>query len=260
MINKKYKKVLFFIMLIFLFLGIVNATDVDSNETLVKEHDSSMTNDEIFLIEDTYSHKTDDEKLDETDDTQNINEKQALIEVDEISETQYYDPVSISGNLKDSNGNSLSNSSLNININGKDYQTNTNINGLFKYNTKATVIGKNNVSVTFTGDSYNTKTSTKVNYNVIAKDTKVITWIVFIIFFIIAINLYYTSPQFANDDKILLFLSSIVFGLVFAVPTFVIGWLISLELSIDNSWLRRTLLKASQVGALIKRSRTLIIR
>lgn len=174
MINKKYKKVLFFIMLIFLFLGIVNATDVDSNETLVKEHDSSMTNDEIFLIEDTYSHKTDDEKLDITDDTQNINEKQALIEVDEISETQYYDPVSISGNLKDSNGNSLSNSSLNININGKDYQTNTNINGLFKYNTKATVIGKNNVSVTFTGDSYNTKTSTKVNYNVIAKDTKVI--------------------------------------------------------------------------------------
>lgn len=57
--------------------------------------------------------------------------------------------------------------------------------------------------------------------------TKVITWIVFIIFFIIAINLYYTSPQFANDDKILLLLSSIVFGLVFAVPTFVIGWLIS---------------------------------
>ena len=52
-------------MLIFLFLGIVNATDVDSNETLVKEHDSSITNDEIFLIEDTYSHKTDDEKLDE---------------------------------------------------------------------------------------------------------------------------------------------------------------------------------------------------
>lgn len=57
--------------------------------------------------------------------------------------------------------------------------------------------------------------------------TKVITWIVFIIFFIIAINLYYTSPQFTKDDKILLFLSSIVFGLVFAVPTFVIGWLIS---------------------------------
>ena len=56
--------------------------------------------------------------------------------------------------------------------------------------------------------------------------TKVITWIVFIIFFIIAINLYYTSPQFANDDKILLLLSSIVFGLVFAVPTFVIGVLV----------------------------------
>ena len=40
----------------------------------------------------------------------------------------------------------------------------------------------------------------------------------------------------------------------------VIGWCISLELSIESSWFLKTLLKASQVGALTSKSRILMIK
>ena len=57
--------------------------------------------------------------------------------------------------------------------------------------------------------------------------TKIITCIVFIIFFIFAINLYLTDSQFVNVDKFIIFFSAIVVGLFFAVPVYIIGWLIT---------------------------------
>ena len=56
--------------------------------------------------------------------------------------------------------------------------------------------------------------------------TKIITCMVFIIFFLLAIILYFNDPQYANDNKLLLFTASFVFGLLFAVPTYIVGWLI----------------------------------
>ncbi|MBE6486674.1 MAG: hypothetical protein E7Z85_07545 [Methanosphaera stadtmanae] len=61
--------------------------------------------------------------------------------------------------------------------------------------------------------------------------TKVITSLVFIIFFLFAVNLYFNSPEFVNEDKMSLFVASIIFGLFFAVPAYIIGWLISKFLS-----------------------------
>ena len=55
--------------------------------------------------------------------------------------------------------------------------------------------------------------------------TKVITCIVFIVFFILAM-IVYTDQAFKDTNIIILLLSAIVFGLIFAVPTFIVGWLI----------------------------------
>lgn len=65
--------------------------------------------------------------------------------------------------------------------------------------------------------------------------TKVITCIVFVIFFLIAINLYFNDPQYVNDNKLSLFVASIVFALFFALPTYIVGWLITKLLYRNNN-------------------------
>ena len=70
------------------------------------------------------------------------------------------------------------------------------------------------------------KTDEKTNQMRISK-TKVITDIVFLLFFIFSINTYLTTPGNENTSMIILFFSSILVGLVFAIPTFIVGWLIS---------------------------------
>lgn len=56
--------------------------------------------------------------------------------------------------------------------------------------------------------------------------TKIITTIVFIVFFLFAIYLYSTSPEYVNENKFALFIAAIVVGLFFAVPTYILGLLI----------------------------------
>lgn len=65
--------------------------------------------------------------------------------------------------------------------------------------------------------------------------TKIITSIVFVIFFVFSINMYFTTPSYGDVNIMAKLLSSIIFGLIFAVPTFIIGWLISKYLNHNNS-------------------------
>lgn len=69
------------------------------------------------------------------------------------------------------------------------------------------------------------KTDVKTGKPRISK-TKSITFIVFILFFLVGLYLYFTDPKYINDNKIALFISSIIMGLVFAAPTYIVGWLI----------------------------------
>lgn len=63
--------------------------------------------------------------------------------------------------------------------------------------------------------------------------TKVITLIVFVAFFLFAMNLYLTSPEYSDMMALSVF-AAILFGLFFAVPVFVMGWLISKFLNRNN--------------------------
>lgn len=56
--------------------------------------------------------------------------------------------------------------------------------------------------------------------------TKVISSIVFIIFFGLSLVFYLTSPDFKDTNILSLLIASIVFGLIFAVPTFIVGWIL----------------------------------
>lgn len=56
--------------------------------------------------------------------------------------------------------------------------------------------------------------------------TKLITWIIFVIFFLFAMNLYLTNGQFAQNSLSAL-LAAVIVGAIFAVPTYIIGILIS---------------------------------
>lgn len=56
--------------------------------------------------------------------------------------------------------------------------------------------------------------------------TKVITCIVFIIFFLFSITMFFTHPNYRNSNIILVLFTSVIYGLMFAVPTYIVGWLI----------------------------------
>lgn len=67
------------------------------------------------------------------------------------------------------------------------------------------------------------KTDESTNQMRISK-TKTITCIVFALFFILAMTIYLTSPQ--SNNIFILIIAAILVGLVFAFPTFIVGWLI----------------------------------
>lgn len=65
--------------------------------------------------------------------------------------------------------------------------------------------------------------------------TKIISLIVFVSFFILALYIYLTTPSTAGGNWVINILAAIIFGLMFAVPTFIIGWLIGKFLNRNKS-------------------------
>ena len=56
--------------------------------------------------------------------------------------------------------------------------------------------------------------------------TKIITWIVFVVFFLFSMSIYSTDAQFTNTNIFILIFAAIVVGLVFAIPIYIIGFII----------------------------------
>ncbi|MEE1117012.1 hypothetical protein, partial [Methanosphaera sp.] len=59
------------------------------------------------------------------------------------------------------------------NINGKNLNTNTDVNGIFNYNYRTSIIGKNNVSISFNGNNQYSSSTDNINFEVISKTTKI---------------------------------------------------------------------------------------
>ena len=65
--------------------------------------------------------------------------------------------------------------------------------------------------------------------------TKLISLIVFIAFFILSFSMYFTNPELKGFNIMVVILGSIIFASIFAIPTFVVGFLIGKFIIKDNS-------------------------
>lgn len=175
-LNKKnIKKIFLFVTLIILFIGLVSATDIESNDTTNQINEKT--------VEDTIDieTKTADNSIN-TNEEDNLVKKEydpiestieTKLNIDEIDTTEYLKNISIHGNCSDINGNSLKNVPLTLNINGKNLNTNTDVNGIFNYSYRTNIIGKNNISISFNGNNQYASSTKNTTFEVISKTTKI---------------------------------------------------------------------------------------
>lgn len=94
------------------------------------------------------------------------------ISVNKITATQYKDNITIKGTLTDKNGLMLKNIDMKINLNGKAYTTKTDTKGIYSKTIKATIPGKNNVTVTFKGNTNYKTSNASTTFTVLKQTTK----------------------------------------------------------------------------------------
>jgi len=97
----------------------------------------------------------------------------SVIKINPIGNKQYSDQVIISGRFTDDAGNSLRYTPLNLVLNGNANRVTTDANGYYNFTTKASVIGKNNVTVSYAGNARYTASKQSVQFTVTKKNTKI---------------------------------------------------------------------------------------
>ena len=104
-----------------------------------------------------------------TNTTFNVAKQDINITVNPIKNTTYNQTVTITGKISDTAGNALSNINALIKVNGKLYKARTDSTGTYKFTTPASVLGKNNVTVEYDGNSNYNSLKVATTFNVIAK-------------------------------------------------------------------------------------------
>lgn len=105
--------------------------------------------------------------------TVTVNKATPKITLTKISTKVYNDNIVITGKLTNNAGDYFVNSNVKVNYNGKTVTVKTDDEGIYKYTTKATKVGQNEVTVTYGGSTnYNSKTAT-ITFTVNKRATKV---------------------------------------------------------------------------------------
>jgi len=104
--------------------------------------------------------------------TFNVTKKASKITVNNISDVQYTDNVTITGKYTDIDGNNLRYTPIVITINGVKYSNYTNSEGVFTYTFRLNKLGENNVTVAYPGNSRYKGANDSTTFNVTKKDTK----------------------------------------------------------------------------------------
>ncbi|MBR0472857.1 MAG: hypothetical protein IJI98_09210 [Methanosphaera sp.] len=110
----------------------------------------------------------------ETKTVFNVKINPTHIKLNTISATKYKENMTISGKYLDAYNKALINTRLKININGKNYTTKTDKNGLFKRNIMAKKTGKHNITVSYNGNSYYSPAKASTTINVTPLKTRII--------------------------------------------------------------------------------------
>lgn len=152
--KENIKKMLFFLLLLSLLVGIVSATSISNNtdtHTLEKQ-----------------SHTEENTIAKESDNTSKI---KTTLTVKKIKNTEYSKNTTITGKYTDHNGKNLKNTTIQLKINNKKYTTKTDNNGTYTFNYNAKTPGKNNITISYPGNSKYMSTTIKSTFNVTSKKT-----------------------------------------------------------------------------------------
>ena len=93
------------------------------------------------------------------------------ITINNIPPTNYKNTVTITGKLTDKRGNTIKNTQLNLNINGKQYKTKTDKQGTYTYKYKTNKAGNNKITVTYNGNTNYKSSTNSTTFTVTKKKT-----------------------------------------------------------------------------------------
>ena len=116
-----------------------------------------------------------DEYLDSTiNQTLIVNRKSTEVIIDNISDCQYSDMITLSGRYVDVSNNSLRYTPLIIDINANRYVTQTDVNGNYYYKFKANKLELNTISVSYPGNMRYEGSTRNLTFNVTRKSTRIL--------------------------------------------------------------------------------------
>ena len=104
--------------------------------------------------------------------TFNVEKVDSKIILDSIDDTKMGEDVTVKGILLGVDGKVISDETVTIKVNNKEYNVTTDSDGTFSKTILSNVVGKNNVTVTFSGNGNYSSASNKTTYNVEKVATK----------------------------------------------------------------------------------------
>ena len=105
----------------------------------------------------------------EANTTFNVEKQDITIAYNPIKDTVSGEDVTITGTIKDVNGNALYNVNVLIRINNKLFKAKADNTGTFTLTTTATTLGTNNVTLSYGGNTNFNSYETNTTFNVITK-------------------------------------------------------------------------------------------
>jgi hypothetical protein len=107
-----------------------------------------------------------------TTTTFTVNKRDATLTINTLNSVKYNDKVTVTGKFTDEDGSALINSNVKIKVNNETFTVKTDSNGVYKYTFSARIMGKNNVTVSYPGNTrYNPCTTVTKSFTVNKKDS-----------------------------------------------------------------------------------------
>ena len=172
MINKNIKSMLLFITLCILLIGIVSATDVDSNTTeqthTISEKIVSDTPDTVSEVKENVinDNKEEVKKNTKTESIKTSGQIQTKISIDPIPDISVDESVFVMGTFTDINNNPLRNTHLKLDVDGDSYYAETYDDGFYLGEYIADTPGTKTVTVSWAGNTKYAPTTSKTTFHV----------------------------------------------------------------------------------------------
>ena len=174
----KATKMLLFITLCLLLIGVASANDVeldDTSEEIISDQSPDLSYSEATVKDDDLNNQI-VKKEDVTDKTVKTASKiQSKVSIDYVPDINVEEGVLISGTLSDVNNNPIKNVPLKVDVNGDVYETDTDDYGDYFGEYFADTPGQKTIRVSFAGNSKYTSSSNTRTFNVVGQqDTYII--------------------------------------------------------------------------------------